>query len=223
MIKQAKQGDTLIVTFSGHGGRIPDIDPFDEKVDNHFSGKRFDEIYIFHDFNPDKSPQGSIIDDEMNVLLKEASTKYNIVFVADACYSGGAVRKHGQESLPSIRNGGIYDSKYENSIYPPLRKKTDKKQIMDITWITATETDSKTIQEVKINKQWHGALSWYFAQALKDKAADDNQDGYLGRKELEDFLREKIKKIKGHKLPKVQLDIEKIVIKDMEVPIIKLN
>jgi uncharacterized caspase-like protein len=45
MLKQAKPGDTLIVTFSGHGGQQTDTAPIDEE-----DGK--DETLLFHDFNP---------------------------------------------------------------------------------------------------------------------------------------------------------------------------
>ncbi|GEM_PF-5529267 len=39
--------------------------------------------------------------------------------------------------------------------------------------------------EIVINGKNHGALSWYFAQALLTGKADINQNGYLERAELE--------------------------------------
>ncbi|WP_216093260.1 caspase family protein [Candidatus Marithrix sp. Canyon 246] len=42
MVKQAQPGDTLILTYSGHGSQINDIYPFDEKLD-------FYEGYIIDD------------------------------------------------------------------------------------------------------------------------------------------------------------------------------
>ena len=76
MVKQAQPGDTLILTYSGHGSQIDDIAPFDEQ-----DGK--DEILDFY--------EGYIIDDELTKLFIRAS-EYKIVFLTDACYSGGLTR-----------------------------------------------------------------------------------------------------------------------------------
>ena len=50
MLQAANPGDTLILTYAGHGGRIPDQPPLG-KADGH------DETLMFHDFNPNNKPK----------------------------------------------------------------------------------------------------------------------------------------------------------------------
>jgi len=60
MLKKAQPGDTLILTFAGHGGQEPDKAPRGEK-----DGK--DENLIFHDF--DGTIGGRLTDDELYGLF----------------------------------------------------------------------------------------------------------------------------------------------------------
>ncbi|HDN27531.1 MAG TPA: caspase family protein [Thioploca sp.] len=84
MVEQAKPGDTLILTFSGHGGQEPDRVPVGEK-----DGR--DETLMFHDFSPKLPTVGRISDDELFGLF-EKSSDYNILVLIDACHSSGMVR-----------------------------------------------------------------------------------------------------------------------------------
>lgn len=81
MVKQAKPGDTLILTYAGNSQQQQDTAPLDEK-DNK------DEILIFHDFNPKHPTQGRITDDELYSLFKQAN-EYKILFIVDGCDWGG--------------------------------------------------------------------------------------------------------------------------------------
>jgi hypothetical protein len=183
MLKTANPGDTLILTFSGHGGQQTDAPPLGEE-----DGK--DETLLFHDFNPRNSTQGRITDDELYELFKNASA-YNIVVVVDACHSSGMVRSVVRPS-GRIRYGGFWQIES-----PSLSRSTSSKSDNDdnilpnVTLITAVERDSLKVPETIIDNNRHGALSWYFAKALQGKA-DGNQNGFLERHELSTFLREKV-------------------------------
>ncbi|RKZ77635.1 MAG: hypothetical protein DRR19_27630 [Candidatus Parabeggiatoa sp. nov. 1] len=183
MVKQAKPGDTLILTFSGHGGQERDTAPFDEK-------DRKDENLLFHDFNPYRPTQGRITDDELYGLFKQASA-YKILFIADACHSSGMVRSTARPS-GRFRSGGFWNIKPDAPpSFPTLPTQRDDKLLPHVTLITAVESDSLKVPETKINNQQHGALSWFFAKALTGKA-DGNQNGRLERNELAHFLTEKV-------------------------------
>jgi hypothetical protein len=56
-----------------------------------------------------------------------------------------------------------------------------------------TATQGGLVPETILDNKTHGALSWFFAQALTGKA-DDNQNGRLERDELDIFLKGKIVK-----------------------------
>ena len=184
MVKQAQPKDTLIITFSGHGIQYQsDTAPKDEK-DNK------DEGLMFADFNP-KQPkkQGHIRDDEFYGLFKAASD-YQIVFVVDACHSRGMVRSAVHPVVGQMRTGGRWDLA---PTAPSLPTQSDQQHLEHVTHITAVHSDSLRVSEIRFADQIHGALSWYFAKALKGDA-DSNQNQYLERHELDDFLTEKIRK-----------------------------
>jgi hypothetical protein len=183
MLKAANPGDTLILTFSGHGGRQTDAPPLGEE-----DGK--DETLLFHDFNPINSTQGRITDDELYELFEKASA-YNIVVVVDACHSSGMVRSV-ERPLGLIRYGGFWPVKSPSLSRSTLSKSDNDDNVLPhVTLITAVEHDSLTVPETSFADNEHGALSWYFAQAFNG-SADSNQNGFLERHELSTFLREKV-------------------------------
>jgi hypothetical protein len=187
MLRQAKPGDTLILTFAGHGGQQQDTAPIDERDHK-------DETLIFHDFNPRQATQGRITDDELYGMFKSARA-YHIVFVADACHSSGMVRSMKRPS-GRFRNGGGFSSIRSNAppSLPILPKQGDDggKLQAHVTLITAVNSDSLEVPETTIDNKQHGALSWFFAKALSGEA-DGNRNGFLERNELARFLKEKVR------------------------------
>jgi len=187
MLKQAKPGDTLILSFSGHGGQQSDTAPLDEKDSK-------DETLIFHDFKPRQPTQGRITDDELQGMFKEASA-YNIVFVVDACHSSGMVRSMKRPSGRFRNGGGFWNIKPDApQSFPilPTRGDDGSKPLSHVTLITAVSSDSLKVPETTIDNKQHGALSWFFAKAISGEA-DGNQNGLLERGELAHFLQEKVR------------------------------
>jgi len=189
LLKQAKPGDTLILTFAGHGGQEPDMAPLGEKDGN-------DETLIFHDFNPKQPNQGRISDDELYGIFEKAS-EYKILVLIDACHSSGMVRSTTQP-LGRFRSAGIWPNQPDAPpAFPTLPKSEETKPHPHVTLITAVHNDSLKVPETILDNKHHGALSWYFAQAITGKA-DGNQNGRLERNELESFLNEKVTKQMNH-------------------------
>jgi len=180
LLKQATPGDTLIITFAGHGGQITDTPPLDE-------ADHFDETLMFHDFKPPH--QGIIKDEELYGLFKKANA-YQIVFIADSCHSNGMLRSLTRPSGRS-RAGGRWSISVD-APPPSLPTQSDEvKPLEHVTLITAVHSDSLEVNETTFNGKAHGALSWFFAKALEGKA-DGNQNQHLERNELARFLDEKI-------------------------------
>jgi len=198
MLKQAQPGETLILSFAGHGSQNKDNQPFDEK-----DGK--DESLLFYDYN---GKQGFIIDDQLYSLFKEAAA-YKIVVLIDACHSNGMVRaRH--------KTGQTRTGKY--NIVPsipvlPSNQADENNQLRHVTYITAVSNDNLIIQETNFSGKQHGALSWYFAKALNGEA-DSNRDKYLVPNELRDFMTEKVRdKMNNQQIPKIKTGEDKPGIK----------
>ena len=196
MLQAANPGDTLILTYAGHGGRIPDQPPLGE-ADGH------DETLMFHDFNSDNPNQGMLIDDDMYGMLKQASANYKLVLLLDACHSSGATR--------SNRSAGTYTMMRGGGTVSIADKIEDNKLPKNVTVITAVQHDGLEVEEVYINNQAHGALSWAFAEAL------NTNDTNLTRQQLNSFLLDKVRdKTDGMQLPKLKPEADDTIV-------IKLN
>jgi metacaspase-1 len=70
-------GDTLFVTYSGHGGQVPD--EFDEETDH------LDETWVLYD--------RQLLDDELYGLWGQFHAGVRIVVLSDSCHSGTATRQ----------------------------------------------------------------------------------------------------------------------------------
>ena len=87
--RQLKSGDTLLVTYSGHGGQIPD--EFDEEPD------RLDETWVLFD--------RELIDDELYALWGQFQPGVRIIVFSDSCHSGSANARDDQTPRRHDRAG----------------------------------------------------------------------------------------------------------------------
>ena len=69
---ELEAGDLFLVTYSGHGGQVPDVDG-DEK-------DMKDETWCLYD--------GQILDDELNILWSEFKPGVRLWVLSDSCHSG---------------------------------------------------------------------------------------------------------------------------------------
>jgi len=184
--KKAVTGDTIYVTFAGHGGQVEEVrEPFDES-----NGDNHDESLMFYDFDPDNPLQGSLLDDELYELFKEVQGP-NIVFVADSCHSGGLTRSVARKTIS--RNGGRWQVDLSDLDGPPsiATEGEDWESLNHVTYLTATEDESKKVDEIMFDDKPHGALSVSFAEGLSGKA-DRDGNGQVFRFELEQYLTQRI-------------------------------
>ena len=181
MVDQASAGDTLIVSFAGHGGQETEVtEPRDEA-----DGR--DETIMFADFNPEAPREGRLNDDQLRSLLADAA-QFSIIWVMDSCHSGGLERSIGPGSTGLSRNGGNWNISVE-----PLSQEIEAgvgdsdANLAHVTQILATATDERVVTETVFQGRPHGALSYFFAQAVAG-AADANQDQFISRLELSNYL-----------------------------------
>jgi len=73
-------GDTLFITFSGHGSRVRDAEG--DEPDG------YDETWCLHDAN--------LVDDELAAFWKRLRAGTRALVVADCCFAAGSIRKGGE-------------------------------------------------------------------------------------------------------------------------------
>jgi len=74
--KQLKKGDLFFLTYSGHGGQVPDVTG--EETDKQ------DETWCLYD--------GQLIDDELYCELSRFAAGVRILVLSDSCHSGTVTR-----------------------------------------------------------------------------------------------------------------------------------
>ncbi|MGD9751785.1 MAG: caspase family protein [Acidimicrobiia bacterium] len=104
-VSQLQAGDTLLVTYSGHGGQIPDVSS-DESDD------RFDETWVLYD--------RMLVDDELRAVWCAAPKGSRILVISDSCHSGTVSRDGAPRSIPRENALINYDANRES--YVALRK-----------------------------------------------------------------------------------------------------
>jgi len=72
-----KSGDVFFLTYSGHGGQIPDI--------NGDEPDRLDETWVLHD--------GQLIDDELHELWHKFEKGVRVLVLSDSCHSGSVTKQ----------------------------------------------------------------------------------------------------------------------------------
>lgn len=76
MASNVVSGDTVVISYSGHGGQLPDI--------NRDEDDRLDETWCLYD--------AQLIDDELYMLWSEFPVGARIVVFSDSCHSGTVLR-----------------------------------------------------------------------------------------------------------------------------------
>lgn len=156
LIDKARQGDIIILHYSGHGSRM--IDVSGDEVD------RFDETIVPHDGRTEGV--FDIADDEINGVLRKLNekTKY-VTFIFDSCHSGSAARAGNvvrqippdPRLPPGSSDSGLRGGEEGSSDF----RARDSEYVL-ISGCLAGELSN----EATFNNQRHGALTWYLAQAL---------------------------------------------------------
>jgi len=74
--KRLKSGDLLFLTYSGHGGQIPDVTGEEDD--------KLDETWCLYD--------GEVIDDEIYLELSRFAAGVRVLVLSDSCHSGTVTR-----------------------------------------------------------------------------------------------------------------------------------
>ena len=199
LLERAAPGDTLVLTYSGHGSQEePERVPGTER-----DGK--DEVLILGGFrSTGYGTRERIIDDELNQWFLDAGRKaLKVVFVADACHSGTLTRPLDPRAADALT--------YRYTWYPPITDdmlaldlpeeaadtgEAGEDELAHVSFLAASQED-ELVPEIPVRDEtgasrMRGALSYMFARALRGEA-DVDGDGALRRDELWSFVRRNVR------------------------------
>jgi hypothetical protein len=98
-------GDIFFLTYSGHGGQVPDLNGDDD-------WDRFDETWVLYD--------RQLVDDELYALWGTFAAGVRIIVLSDSCHSGSVIRGLFYEASPANETAG---SRFKN-LPREIQKKT---------------------------------------------------------------------------------------------------
>ena len=110
LAEKVKPGDLLVVSYSGHGGNVPDLNE-DEVDDN------LDETWCLYD--------GQLLDDELHGAWMKFEEKVRILVFSDSCHSGTMLRmRRGDLEIPTPSPRVFkLDKKWKNLAVPKNLKR----------------------------------------------------------------------------------------------------
>jgi hypothetical protein len=129
--KTLKSGDIFMLSYSGHGGQLPDRNEEEADV--------MDETWCLYD--------GELVDDEMYSLYGEFGQGVRVLVFSDSCHSGTVTKVAYYQSRMDMRtsNLDVHESKYRfmpsdvaqrtyrlnKQFYDKILKRTDLKEVED--------------------------------------------------------------------------------------------
>lgn len=197
LVGKAVPGDTIVVTYAGHGAQQP------ERIAGSEDDGR-DEMFQLTGYSRDASGNAQrILDDDLNAMFK-AAHDLHIIFVADSCHSGTMTRSFDPRAGELSVRGGGYEIIEDDQLPPASAEDANISEAeLDNVLFFGAVKDSQLVVELPVEQEMRGVLSWAFARALRG-AADMNGDKVLTAAELEVYLRETVRIVsEGRQLPQM--------------------
>jgi hypothetical protein len=110
--KSLKANDLFFMTYSGHGGQVPDV--------NHDEADRKDETWCLFD--------GQLIDDELYFELSKFKAGVRILVLSDSCHSGSVTRELPPPPPPTGQRAKLMPDSVARRVYEKHKAFYDKLQ-----------------------------------------------------------------------------------------------
>jgi hypothetical protein len=181
----ARSGDRLLLTFAGHGSRVP-------VVQGNPSGETdgYDETLVLTGYDASQGRGGEhIIDDELDRMFQAANAKGVIVcFVSDSCHSGTLTR-----SVDVLASDNTYRFVPHARAAPSVSAAPGilPSILPNLVFIAGAQED-ETVPEIRDpdTNQYRGALSLAMGRALAGAAVTD---GAITVRSLTVFIRRHVR------------------------------
>lgn len=192
---KAKDGDTIVWSFAGHGAQSP------ERIKGSETDG-MDEFLVLSGFNFEgAATRERLVDDDIGEMLSSVP-RLNVLFVADACNSGTMTRAYSKPKSFKTRNIVGPPIKDDALPLPKRAIEPDADRLSHVVSFSAVP-DGELDPEIIIDGQSRGALSFAIARGL-DGMADLNKDGLVKKDELEPFVREVVRMaVDGQQHPQI--------------------
>jgi metacaspase-1 len=162
--KSLKTGDTFFLTYSGHGGQVPDRNGDESTTTSDEIGEfpdRYDETWVLYD--------RQLIDDELYQLWSAFAPKVRIVMFSDSCHSGTVAKpmagRPRSMKAPAIRRMplDVEDATYREHKrqYDAIQKKTPARAATSIACTVVLISgcqDNQTSSDGRVNGAFTGRL-----------------------------------------------------------------
>jgi caspase domain-containing protein len=165
MVVAAGEGDTLLLTYSGHGGQIRQLCPGNEE-------DGYDETLILSGFDIGQAREAAehIVDDELAERFAAAAAKrLLVVFVADSCFSGTVYRS--VETAANVRYRTIRSYELTRGASSANACSAAAPEDPPNLLFLSGSQENEVVPEINVDGQWRGALSYAVARALEGRAA----------------------------------------------------
>jgi metacaspase-1 len=168
--KALVKGDFFFLTFSGHGGQVPDVSG--EEADKQ------DETWCLYD--------GQLIDDELYLELGNFATGVRILVLSDSCHSGTVVR-----AGPSALGASAPAAELRSKMMPPsvgMRTYEQHKAFYDKLQTDVAKAQAGVVVDpdealaaVAVSTRLTKIAKRFKARAILISGCQDNQSSYDGQ------------------------------------------
>jgi len=101
--KALKSGDIFMLSYSGHGGQLPDLNNDEPDAE--------DETWCLYD--------GEFVDDELYALWRKFAPGVRILVFSDSCHSGTVTKLAFYQGTVSLRAGAVGSKEVKYRVMPP--------------------------------------------------------------------------------------------------------
>ena len=195
LVARSAPGDTLVLTYAGHGGQEPARVAGSER-------DGMDESLLLGGFRSSgPGTRERILDDELNQWFADAGERgLLVVFVADSCHAGTLTRSVDPRAPVTAVRTARYTIGDDMLVLemPENAAALDEADLAHVSFLAAGQEHEQVPEVVLPGAQGRpeprGALSYMFARAVEGKA-DADGDGVLQRAELWRFVRENVRMV----------------------------
>ncbi len=187
--RAAGPGDSVVLTYAGHGVQLPEALPGDE-------ADGMDEVFILQGFDVEGAGLAErISDNDVAAMLQQIPPEVPVLLVADSCHSGTMTRSVDPRGhLGRSRYAEIGPVKGRDPLpAPPARTRgVEAGELPNVVFAHAARDDQET-PEIEIDGAYRGALSWSVARAIERQTG---QQG-LSLDDFRDFVVEQVRALSG--------------------------
>ena len=165
LIGDAKYGDVLVITYSGHGTWVPDADG-DEP-------DRRDEALVPWDIRE----AGPLLDDDLFEVFSERERGVRLVMISDSCHSGTVARfaphpLDGQRGRTRFLAPASFLSQAAQAAAERVAGSISRSKSRSTALLLAGCRDTEYSYDAEFNNKPNGAYTYVALQALKNLPAN---------------------------------------------------